>query len=93
MKFKRRPSVVISLPLHGHIVDDEVSFDERLLLRLFNNRRSVEINLVVDNEQGIVCIEHVVVDRHSIQVLLQQVLEEKVFLLKRRLLFLNGQLV
>ena len=93
MKFKRRPSVVISLPLHGHIVDDEVSFDERLLLSLFNNRRSVEINLVVDNQQRIVCIEHVVVDRHSIQVLLQQILEEKVFLLKRRLLFLNGQLV
>ena len=93
MKFKRRPSVVISLPLHGHIVDDEVSFDERLLLSLFNNRRSVEINLVVDNQQRVVCVEHVVVDRHSIQVLLQQVLEEKVFLLKRRLLFLNGQLV
>ena len=93
MKFKRRPSVVISLPLHGHIVDDEVSFDERLLLSLFNNRRSVEINLVVDNQQWVVCIEHVVVDRHSIQVLLQQILEEEVFLLKRRLLFLNGQLV
>jgi len=93
MKFKRRPSVVISLPLHGHIVDDEVSFDESLLLSLFNNRRSVEINLVVDNQQRIVCVEHVVVDRHSIQVLLQQILEEEVFLLKRRLLFLNGQLV
>jgi len=93
MKFKRRPSVVISLPLHGHIVDDEVSFDESLLLSLFNNRRSVEINLVVDNQQRVVCIEHVVVDRHSIQVLLQQILEEEVFLLKRRLLFLNGQLV
>jgi len=55
--------------------------------------RSVEIDLVVDNEKWIVVVDHIVVDTHTVQVLLEQVLEEEIFLLKSRLLFLNRELV
>jgi len=55
--------------------------------------RSVEVYLVVDNQQGVVGIDDIVVDTHSVQVLLEQVLKEQVLLLKSSLLLVDGQLV
>jgi hypothetical protein len=86
-------SVVVALSLHLGIVNDKIAFDEGLLLGLFDDRGSVEVDLVVDDEEGIVRIEDVVVNRHAIQVLLEQVLEEQILLLEGGLLLLNSQLV
>ena len=58
-----------------------------------HNRRSVQVDLVVHNEQRIVVVDHIVVDAHTVKILLQQILKEQVFLLKGGFLFLNSQLV
>jgi len=41
--------MVISVALHGDVIDDEVSFDKSLLLILFNNRWTVQVHLVIHN--------------------------------------------
>ena len=58
-----------------------------------HNRRSVQVDLVVHNEQRIVVVDHIIVDAHTVKILLQQILKEQVFLLKGGFLFLNSQLV
>lgn len=64
----------------------------RLAIHPFN-RRSVEIDLRVDDEQRVVRVDDVIVDAHTIQVLLQQTLEEHVLFFKSGLLFLDGKFV
>merc|ERR1740130_539938 len=86
-------SVVVGLSLHVVVVDNHVTLDEGLLLSLFDDRRTVEVDLVVDNEEGVVGVEDVVVDGDTIEVLLEKVLEEEVLFLEGSLLLLNGQLV
>ena len=58
-----------------------------------HNRRPVEVDLVVDNEQRVVVVDNIVVHAHTIQVLLEQILEEQVLFLEGSLLLLDGQLV
>ena len=58
-----------------------------------DDRGSVKVDLVVDDQQGVVGVDHIVVDTHTIQVLLEQVLKEQVLLLKSGLLLVDGQLV
>ena len=85
--------MVVGLSLHLCVVNDKITFDKGLLLGLFDDRRPVEIDLVVNYEEGVVRIEHIVVNRHAIQVLLEQVLEEQILLLERSFLLLNSQLI
>jgi len=68
------------LSLHVVVVNDNVTFDESFLLGFFDNRRTVKVDLVVDNEKRVVSVKDIVVDGDTIQVLLKQVLEEEVLL-------------
>ena len=86
-------SVVVGLSLHVVVVDNHVTLDEGLLLSLLDDGRTVEVDLVVDNEEGVVGVEDVVVDGDTIKVLLEKVLEEEVLLLEGCFLLLDGQLV
>ena len=54
---------------------------------------SVKVDLVVDDKKRVVGVDNVVVNTDTIQVLLKQVLEEQVFLLKSGLLLVDCQLV
>ena len=54
---------------------------------------SVEVDLVVDDKKRVVGVDNVIVNTDTIQVLLKQVLEEQVFLLKSGLLLVDCQLV
>jgi hypothetical protein len=58
-----------------------------------DDRWPVELQLVVDNQQRVGVVDNVIVDTHTVQVLLEQILEESVFLLKSGLLLFDGQLV
>lgn len=54
---------------------------------------SVKVDLVVDDKKRVVGVDNVIVNTDTIQVLLKQVLEEQVFLLKSGLLLVDCQLV
>jgi hypothetical protein len=58
-----------------------------------DDRWPVELQLVVDNQQRVGVVDNVIIDTHTVQVLLEQILEESVFLLKSGLLLFDGQLV
>ena len=86
--------MILVVALHGEVVDNGVSLDVGRGSAVFHHdRRPVQVDTVVDDEQRVVVVDDVVVDTDAIQVLLEQVLEEEVFLLKRGLLLLNRQLV
>jgi hypothetical protein len=57
----------------------------------FLDRRTVKVHLVVDDKQRVVGVHNVVVHTHTIQVLLQQALEEHILLLQCCLLFVDGK--
>ena len=89
-------SLIICISLHGNIVHSNISFDECSMRHTtFHsfNRRSVQIDLGVDDEQRVVCIDDIVVDTDTIQILFQKTLEEHVFLLKGCFLLFDGHLV
>ena len=87
-------SVVVSVHLTGQVVHSRVSFDVGGRSTLFHhNRRTVQVDAVVHNQQWVVVVDHVVVYTHAVQVLLEQVLEEQVLFLKGGLLLLDGELV
>ena len=81
------------MSLHVVVVDNDVTFDESLLLGFFDDGRTVEVDLVVNDQERVVGVEDIVVNGHTIQVLLEEVLEEQVLLLEGGLLLLNGELV
>ena len=86
--------MILVVALHGEVVDNGVSLDIGRGSAIFHHdRRPVQVDAVVDDQQRIVVVDDIVVDTDAIQVLLEQVLEEEVFLLKGRLLLLNRQLV
>jgi hypothetical protein len=58
-----------------------------------DDRWPVELKLVVDNQQRVGVVDNVIIDTHTVQVLLEQILEESIFLLESGLLLLDGQLV
>ena len=89
-----RYSMIIVVALHGEVVNNSVTLDVgggRAILH--DDWRPVQVDAVVDNEEGIVVVDDIIVHADTIQVLLQQVLEEQVLLLKSSLLLLDGQLV
>merc|ERR1719273_1882186 len=87
-------SVILVVALHSEVVDDGVSLDVGRGSAVFHHdRRPVQVDAVVDDQQRVVVVDDIVVDAYAIQVLLEQVLEEEVLLLKGRLLLLNRQLV
>ena len=87
-------SVILVVALHGEVVDNGVSLDVGRGSAIFHHDRwPVQVDAVVDDQQRVIVVDDVVVDTDAIQVLLEQVLEEEVFLLKGRLLLLNRQLV
>ena len=74
-------SVVVGIPLEHRIVDDRVSLNNSSVRTIFpDDRRPVQVDLVVDDKQWVVSIDNIVVDTDTIQVLLEQVLEELVLL-------------
>ena len=85
----------LSLHLHCDVRDLHVALDKRLLVRAIEplHRRPVQVDLVVDDQQRVARVHHVVVDADSVEVLLQQTLEEHVFFFERRLLLVDGHLV
>ena len=86
--------MVLVVALHGEVVNDGVALDVGGGgAILHNDRRSVQVDTVVDHEQRVVVVNDIVVDTDTIQVLLQQVLKEEVLFLKCRLLFLDSELV
>ena len=86
--------MVVVVPLHGVVVDHGVAFDVgRVGAILHNHGRSVQIDTVVDHQQRVVVVDNVVVHTDTIQVLLEQVLEEQVLLLESGLLLLDCQFI
>ena len=84
--------IVVMLP--GKVVDNSVALDVGGGgAILHNDRRSVQVDTVVDHEQRVVVIDDVVVDADAIKVLLEQVFEEEVLLLQGSLLLLDCKLV
>ena len=57
------------------------------------DRWSVEVNLRVNDEQWVARIEDVIVNTDTVEILLQERLEEHVFFLKSSLLLLNSKLI
>jgi len=58
------------LSLHTVVVNDDISLDEGFSLWLLHNWWAIEVDLVVDYQQRVVGVEHIVVDGHTIQILL-----------------------
>jgi len=88
------PSVVVCVHLASEVVDNSIAFDvDAGCALLHHDRWSVEVDTVVHNEERVAVVDDVVVDADTIQVLLEQVLEEQVLFLKRSLLLLDGKLV
>ena len=84
--------VVVMLP--GKVVDNRVALDVGGGgAILHNDRWAVQVDTVVDNKQRVVVVDDIVVDADAIEVLLEQVLEEEVLLLKGCLLLLDRKLV
>lgn len=83
--------------MHSAIVDDVVGVDDGLVWSTVPGHsldgRAIEVNLVVNDKERVVGIHHVVVDTDTIQILLQQTLEEHVLLLQCSLLFVDGKSV
>ena len=90
-------SVVVSISLHGTVIDYDISLDECLGDLLVGVEAldwgPVKVDLIVDDQKRVVCVHHIVVDTHTVQVLLEQRLKEHVLLLQRSLLFLDGKFV
>ena len=93
-RFLAITSVVISVVLERKVVDDRVTLDVSGCSTIFHDdRRPVEVDAVIDDEKRVVVVDDIVVDTDTIQVLLQQVLEEEVLLLKSSLLLLDSKLI
>lgn len=89
-----RQSHVVGIALKSLIGDFEVAFNlGDVATFICDNWGSVQVDLVVDDQERVVRIHNVIVNGDTVQVLLKQVLEEKVLFLKSRLLLLDGQLV
>lgn len=74
--------MIFVVELHGEVVNNGVSLDVgggRAILH--DDWRPVQVDTVVDNEERIVVVDDIVIHADTIQVLLQQVLEEEVLLL------------
>ena len=86
--------MVLVVALHGEVVNDGVALDVgRSCAVLHDDGGPVQVDAVVNNQERVVVVDDIVVHADAIQVLLQQVLEEEVLLLKGRLLLLDGQFV
>jgi hypothetical protein len=86
--------MVVCVPLQVVVGNFLVALNEGVVLSFFRyNRRSVEIDLVVDDEKRVVSINDVVVNRNTIQVLFKKVFEEHILLIESGLLLLDCQLV
>ena len=87
-------SVVVSVVLARKVVDGRVTLDVSGCGSIFHDdRRPVEVDAVIDDEKRVVVVDDIVVDTDTIQVLLQQVLEEEVLLLESSLLLLDSKLI
>ena len=86
--------MIVIVSLQSHVVDNGIALDVGGVCAIFHNhRRPVEVDAVVDHQQRIVVVDDVVVHTDTIQVLLQQVFEEEILLLKSSLLLLDGEFV
>ena len=86
--------MVVVVGLTGKVVHNCITLDVDCgSAILHDDRRAVQVDTVVDNKQRVVVVDHIIVDTDTIQVLLKEVLEEEIFLLKSRFLLLNGKLV
>ena len=86
--------MIIVVVLPGKVVDNSVALDvSGGGAILHNDRWAVQVDTVVDHEQRVVVVDDVVVDTDTVEVLLEQVLEEKVLLLEGGLLLLDRKLV
>ena len=93
-RFLAITSVVISIVLERKVVDDRVTLNVSGCSTIFHDdRRPVEVDAVIDDEKRVVVVDDIVVDTDTIQVLLQQVLEEEVLFLESSLLLLDGKLI
>lgn len=81
-----------ALELELGVLDGVGSFDDGSVLDLLHGRPG-QVDLVVDHEERVVVLEHVVVERDAVQVLLEQRLQQRVVRGQRLLLLLDGQLV
>ena len=87
-------SVIRVVALAGKVVDSRVTLDVSGRGAFFHNDGGpVEVDAVVDDEKRVVVVDDIVVDTDTIQVLLQQVLEEEVLLFESSLLLLDSELI
>ena len=87
-------SVIVVVVLASEVVDNGVALDiDRGGTILHHHRWAVKVDAVVDHEQRVIVVDDVVVDAYAVKVLLEQILEEEIFLLECSLLLLDGQLV
>ena len=86
--------MVLIVPLKSQVVHNSITLDVRGRRAVLHDHWGpVKVDAVIDYEQRVVVVNDIVVDRDTIQVLLQQVLKEEVLLLECRLLFLDGKLI
>jgi len=89
-----RQSHVVGIALKSLIGDFEVAFNlGDVATFVCHNWGSVQVYLVVDDQKGVVRVHNIIVNGDTVQVLLKQILEEKVLFLQSRLLLFDGQLV
>lgn len=91
-----RTSVVVSVALHRPVVYHHVRLNHCLVRHSAIHpldRGSVEVDLVVNHEEGVVLVHDIVVNADPIQVLFEEALKEHVFLLEGGLLLVDRQLV
>lgn len=76
-----RCSIVVGVSLQHGVVDDGVAFNNGGMGTFFaDNWGSVKVDLVVNDQKRVVSVNDIVVDTNTIEVLLEQILEELVFL-------------
>jgi len=54
------------------------------------NRWSIQIDLGINNQQRVIAIQDIIINRHPIKVLFQQAFEKHIFFFQRGFLLFNG---
>lgn len=76
-------SIIIGISLHVLVINDYISLDDGLVGGAVVHSLdggSVQVDSVVDDEEGVVVVHDVVVHADSVEVLLEERLEEHVLL-------------
>jgi hypothetical protein len=54
------------------------------------NRWSIQIDLGINNQQRVIAIQDIIINRHPIKILFQQAFKKQIFFFQRGFLLFNG---